>query len=92
MIKIDGHNLYRDGEKIGWIDGKHIRNEDDMKRGYFDDETVYDEDGHKLAYIRGNRLCLEDGGEELDLDKLNDKISGSEPPVVKCAIHVLLGN
>jgi hypothetical protein len=46
--------IWRDGQKIAWIDGNHIRTDQSrgrQKLGYFENNFIYNMAGHKVAYI-----------------------------------------
>ncbi len=90
MPKIVDNKIYHDGEKIGWIDGHHIRSADNMKQGYYEGNDIRDEAGHKKAYIQDNSLKFENGSASISLEKINEEIEGTYPLIVKCAVHVLL--
>lgn len=91
MPKIVDDKIYHDGQKIGWIEGgHHVRAADDKKLGYCQGDFVYNEAGHKVAYIQENTLHFENGNPSIPLEKINEKIQGTYPLNVKCAVHVLL--
>ena len=95
MIKILGNDLWRNGEKIGWIEGDHVRDRDGKKLGYFQDRFVYDMSGHKLAWIEEDYLVSQGSGSEakLRLDQVAEEIEGGVmPELAKCAVYVLLGD
>ena len=82
----------RDGQKVGRVDGNHIRAHDDTKLGYFDENYVHSMDGTKLAYINGEYLYQEVGGTKISLDKINEDIEGGIfTEIEKCAIYMLIG-
>jgi len=90
LMKIYDNKIWRDGEKIGWIDGNHIRNHDDQKLGYFQDNFIYNMEGRKVAYILENELKFENGNESIQLEHINSEIEGTAPLLEKCAVHVLM--
>lgn len=93
MLKIVGRDIWRGGEKVGWIDGSHIRAHDDKKLGYFAGNFIYDRDGHKTAYIVGDHLFSAGGSVSVPLDKVDEEIEGGVLPMIgKCAVYVLLGD
>jgi hypothetical protein len=95
MIKILGNDLWRNGEKIGWIEGDHVRDRDGKKLGYFQDRFVYDMSGHKLAWIEEDYLVSQGSGSEakIRLDQVAEEIEGGVlPELGKCAVYVLLGD
>jgi len=90
-MKIFENKIWRNGEKIGWIDGDHIRTElDNRKLGYFENNFIYNELGHKVAYIYENELKFENGGAAISLESINEEIEGAVPLLEKCAVHVLM--
>ncbi len=89
-MKIFDNKIWRNGQKIGWIDGNHIRTElDARKLGYFENNAVYNEAGHKVAHVFENKLRFR-GGISIPLEKINEEIEGAVPLIEKCAVHVLL--
>jgi len=94
MLKIEGHEIWRDSERAGYVDGNHIRNRDYKMLGYFSGDHIYNSEGHKIAYIEGNHLYSESSGSstKISLDKVNDGIEGGIlPEICKCAIYCLIG-
>ena len=90
-MKVWDNKIYRDGEKIAWIEGHHIRAAVDGRTlGYFDSKFVYTMDAHSVAYIHENELRFENNMQPISLEKVNEEIEGTAPLVEKCAIHVLL--
>jgi hypothetical protein len=90
-MKIFDNKIWRDGQKIGWIDGSHVRAaNDNRKLGYFENNFIYNMAGHKVAYIFENELRFENGGVSVPLEKINEEIEGAVPLLEKCAVHVLL--
>lgn len=90
MKIIDG-KIYHDGQKIGWIDGHHVRSEaDGRKLGYFDAEFIYDEEARKVAYIHENELVFENGQPSLPLQHINEHVEGTYSLIEKAAAYVLL--
>jgi hypothetical protein len=90
-MKIFDNKIWRNGQKIGWVDGDHIRTEaDNRKLGYFANDFVYNMDGRKVAHLFENELRFEGGGASIPLEKINEEIEGAAPLLEKCAVHVLL--
>lgn len=93
MVKIVGNDVWRGGEKIGYIDGTHIRTHDGKRIGYFSGNYVYNEEGNKAAYIEADHLVSYGGNSRIPLDKVSESIEGGVlPEIGKCAVYVLLGN
>lgn len=92
MIKIEGNDIWRAGEKIGWVDGSHIRAHDGKRLGYFEGSHVYNILGQRVAYVDGDHLFSEGSNEgKIPLEKINEEIVGGVlPEIGKCAIYVLL--
>ena len=95
MIKIIGNEVWRSGQKIGWVDDDHVRDRDGKKLGYFQDRFIYDMGGHKLAWIEEDYLVSQGSGDEakIRLDQVAENIEGGVmSELAKCAIYVLLGD
>ena len=93
MIKIEGHEIWRNGAKVGYIEGDKIRDHEGRKLGYFSESHVLNNEGRKIAYISGNYLCTESGTEvKVSLDKVNENIEGGLlTEIGKCAVYALIG-
>ncbi len=89
MIKIFDNKIWKDGEKIGWLDGTHLRNMEDVKLGYFEDGYIYNIEARKVAYIYENELRYENGASATQLESINEMIEGNFPILTKCAVKVL---
>jgi len=93
MIKIVGNELWRGGEKIGWIEGAHIHDHAGKKLGYFEANMVYGEDGRKLAYIEGDHLISYGTTTKIPLETVSEGMEGGVlSELGKCAVYVLLGD
>ena len=94
MVKIDGNNVYRGGDKIGFISGNYIYDHDGNKIGYFEDNYVYDREGNRQAYIEEEYLVSYSGdSSKILLDKINESVEGGVlSEIGKCAVYVLLGD
>ncbi|HVN26718.1 MAG TPA: hypothetical protein VMT99_03670 [Candidatus Paceibacterota bacterium] len=89
MPQIIENKVYHHGQKMGWIEGSHIRSADNQLLGYFDRTYVYDAMMHKIAYIENDALHFENGQPHVSLERINEEIEGTYPLNVKCAVHVL---
>jgi hypothetical protein len=89
-IKIYENIIWRDGQKVGWIDGNHVRLESGNKLGYFENNMIYNMEGHKIASIVENNLRFEEGNPPIPLETVNAEIEGTFPLLTKCAVHVLM--
>ena len=93
MVKIIGHDVWRGGAKIGYIDGNHIHTHDGHRIGYFEGNYVHGQDGDKLAEINQDHLVSYGSNMRIPLDKVNESIEGGVlPEIGKCAVYVLLGS
>jgi len=89
MLKIVENKIYRDGEKIGWIEGYHFRAADNTKLGYYQGNDIWNESVRKIAYIQENLLMFANGNTSIPSEKINEEIQGTYPLIIKCAVHVL---
>jgi hypothetical protein len=90
MIRMDGHDIWRDSSKIGWIDGIYLHAHDGTKLGYFQDRFIFDLNGKKVAYIQGDYLYSATGSDKVSLDKISEQVTGGViPDIAKCAIYTL---
>jgi hypothetical protein len=88
-MKIIENKIWKDGQKIGRIDGPHVRDVSDNKLGYFENNIIYNEAAHKIAYIHEDELVFENGQPSISLEHINTEIEGTMPLLAKCAVHVL---
>jgi len=95
MVKILGNDVWRAGQKIGWVEGYFVKDRDGKKIGYFRDRFVYDVNDRKIAYIEGDYLISQGSGSEakINLDKVAENVEGGVlSELAKCAVYVLLGD
>lgn len=92
MIKISGNDIWRGGQKIGWIEGNDIYSSGAGKVGYFQSNDIYRRDGTKVGYIEGNKLYSTTDGRSFRLDDIRNKIrGGSVSDLTRAAIRLLIG-
>ncbi len=93
MLKITGNDIWRSGQRVGWVEGNYVRAHDGKKLGYFEGNFIYGMDGHKLAYVEGDYLRSESSSTtKISIDKVNESIEGGMLPVIgKCAVYMLIG-
>jgi len=92
MIRVNGHELWRGGEKIGYVYDNFIKNHEGDKLGYFQGEFIYDINGHKEAYVQGDFLCFLNSSGKLRLEDINKDIAGGDlNNMQQAAVRVLLG-
>lgn len=89
MIKLEGNEIWRAGEKIGYLEGKSIHRHDGQKLGFFEENVVYEEEGHKIAYLEGDFLFGDDFS-KISLEKIAQEVTGGVvPEIVRAAIYIL---
>lgn len=92
-IKIVGNDIWRGGERIGWIEGEWIKDRSGTRLGYFDDTYVYGADARKIAYVDGNYLNMYDGSAKVSSSDVGKEVEGgTRPELEKCAIYILFGD
>jgi hypothetical protein len=92
MIKIYGNDIWRGGQKIGWIVGNDVYNARGDKTGYFQSNDIYRRDGMKIGYIEGNILYSTTDGKSFRLDEIRNTIrGGSISDLARAAIRLLIG-
>ena len=91
-MKLLGNEIYRAGDKIGWLEGNHVFARDGRKLGYFDSARVYSADADKVAYVEGDTLYDAAGNPKAHLEAVSEAIEGVLGVVGKCAIFVFLGS
>jgi len=92
MIKIVDNDIWRGGQKIGWIRGNDIYNINGSKLGYFQSNDIYRTDGAKAGYIQGNTLYSTGDGKNFRIDEVRNTIQGSSASdLTRAAIRLLIG-
>lgn len=93
MITIKGNDIWRGGEKIGWISGNDIFNADGIKIGYFSEsaEDIFNKSGRKIGYIENSKVKRIDGS-PIDLNDIQRQVQGGTlSSIARAAIRLLLG-
>lgn len=91
MITINGNDIHKDGQKIGWINDGHIYGEGGRQIGYMKGNDIYHADGHKIAYLEGETLHKEAGG-SVGISEIRNNVSGgSVSDLERSAAHILFG-
>ena len=91
MLKIIDEKVYNEeNQKIGWIEGNHIKDAGNNVIGFAGTEHVYDRHNNKIAYIENGKLNFENGRPGIPLEQIQEKVHGDGYAIpLKCAIHVL---
>ena len=92
MIKIVGNNIWRGGEKIGWLQDDNVYSHENRKIGYFSDNDIYNQEGRKVGYIEGDYIKTVDGKEIRLEDNREHVVGGSISDLARAAIRLLLGD
>ncbi len=80
MPHVIDHKIYHHDQKLGWVDGSHVRGDAGMKLGWVENGFIFNEhDGRKIAYIRENQLVYENGRAPSALEHINEEIQGNIP-------------
>ena len=76
MIKISNKDIYKDGEKVGWFEGKGIFSESGEKIGYISGNDINDARGNKIAYLVGEDIKRVGKDNPLRSDEINRQVTG----------------
>ncbi len=91
MIRIEGNHIWRGTDKIGWVEGNHLYNEEGDRVGYWSGDALYDIHGNRLLHIHNNRV-IDRGGKEAHLDDVIETIpSASMSEIARVAIKTFFG-
>jgi hypothetical protein len=92
MIKVEGHELWRGGVKIGYVEDGHIIDHLGDRVGTFSSDHIYNKSGHALAKIDGDYIYFLDSSHKIRIEDNNkDVVGGSLNNIQKAAARVLLG-
>jgi hypothetical protein len=93
MIKIVNNDIYRDGEKVGWIEQNHIYNQAGQKMGHVSGNDIFDHSGNKKAFIDGEHIKIANESKKISIDDNSRHITGgTHSDVTRAAIRVLMGD
>ena len=93
MVKLIDNDVWRDGDKIGYIQENRVYSHDGTRLGYFEQIYVHNKDGDKVAYIQDDHLISYTGSSNVSLETVSEKVQGGVlPEIGKCAVYVLLGS
>ncbi len=92
MIKVQGHDFWRGGMKIGYIVSNYIYDHDGTKLGYSSGNNVYDMSGRKLAFLDGNYIYFVNDSHKMRIEDNEENVVGGDlTNVEKAAASILLG-
>ncbi len=93
MINVSGHDLFRGGQKIGYIQNNDIFSHDGKKVGFVDGSHVFNRDGHKLAYLEGDYIYHTQDSQKIRIEDNHQHVSGGAiSDTQRAAVRVLLGD
>ena len=92
MIHIEGHAIWKDGEKIGYIEGEKIYSREARKLGWISKNHIYNYHGKKVAWVEKNHIEMEDG-KRIELDDIHEYVEGGAiSDVLRTAVYLFLNN
>ncbi len=95
MIKIIDNDLWRNAQKIGWLERNRIFDENGREAGYYDESRheIFDmSGGPRIAYLENNVIRAVDG-RTLQLDDILEEVQGgSVSDLCRAAIRLLVGD
>jgi hypothetical protein len=90
MIKIVGNDIYRGGEKLGWLEENDIYGEDGGKLGYYSGDDIYNSSGAKIGYFEGTHLKTT-SGRTVSFEELRRHVLGTASDIARAAVYLLFG-
>ena len=90
MIKIIGNDIWRDAEKVGWLEGNDVFGMDGRKQGFIRRNEIYSIDGRKLGYVENNKFNRPDGTFLPVAEMVKDVQGGAVSELHRVAIKLLL--
>ncbi len=95
MIKIIDNDLWRNSQKIGWLERNRIFDENGRELGYYDEgrHEIYNmSGGPRVAYMENNLIRSIDG-RSLQLDDIQEEVQGGAvSDLCRAAIWLLIGD
>lgn len=93
MIKIIENDIFRGGEKIGYIRGNEIWEISGNKIGYYRGDEIYNYKGVKIGYIDAGYIKYENGNRKISFQENKNRIIGETiPDICRAAIRLLFGD
>ncbi len=92
MITLSGRDIWRSGEKVGWIEDRYLYSRDNAaKVGYVSDNDIHNYEGDKIGWVDGDYLYAADGRKWRLEDIRNHIEGGSYQNILYGAIWLLFG-
>ncbi|MDO8504331.1 MAG: hypothetical protein Q7S36_00560 [Candidatus Liptonbacteria bacterium] len=94
MIDVRGNELWRGGQKIGYISDNDIFSNEGKKLGYVSGNAVYNaHDNKKLAYLQGNFVYDPVSGKKIEIEENREHVVGGQlSDVYRAAVRMFLGD
>ncbi len=94
MIDVRGNDLWRGGQKIGYVQGNNIFSHTGQKLGYVSGNHVYNaQDNRKLAYLEGDFIHDAQSNQKMRIEDSHQHVSGGElSDTHRAAVQMLLGD
>ena len=93
MIKIVDNDIYRDGQKVGWLEGSHVYDKSGKKLGRVDGNDIYDHSGNKKAYVEGRHIELQNDSKRISIDDNRKHVTGgTHSDTTRAAVRILMGD
>ncbi|MBI4991674.1 MAG: hypothetical protein HZB99_00450 [Candidatus Harrisonbacteria bacterium] len=92
MIKIVGNDIFKNGQKIGWVQSDDIYDSSGRKLGYYSGNDIYNRSGTKIAYVEGGSIKRENGS-TISVEQNRLRITGGNySDICRAAIRLLFGD
>lgn len=93
MINVSGKDLFRGGQKIGYIQGNDIFSHEGKKLGFVEGNHVFNHDGKKLAYLEGDYVHHTADSKKIRVEDNHQHVNGGAiSDAQRAAARVLLGD
>ena len=90
MIHILNRDVYKDGEKVGWVEGGHIFESSGKKIGYISGNDIFSYSGNKVAYLKGTALSRVGHSIAVHTDEINKEVTkGDFSDLERAAVFTL---
>ena len=90
MIHILGKDIYKDGEKVGWLEDGHIFDISGKKLAYISGDDIFSSSGNKIAYLRGDAVNRVGHSATIHTDEINKKVTkGDFGDIERAAVFTL---
>ena len=92
MVKIEEDWIWKDGHKIGYIQGHKIFTEEGHRVGYVTDDGVHETSGRKIGWMEGDHIRTPDG-DRIPISSNRVHVQGDGySDIVRAGVRLLLGD